>query len=127
MRYNSNNPISLIIDRQIKAAVVGAGICYSIGVYEFNYDVNKDKTPGEMISVSQCETLKVRCLTEIDVEELPEAVETILSDGRKIYALAKWDLSTLDVKTEGVYSVYASLTVPDFVSNPNNLKGRIDV
>ena len=119
--------ISLIIDRQIKATVAGTGICYSIGVDEFNYDVNKDKTPGEMVSVTQCESLKVRCLTELSAKDFPEAVETVLSDGRKIYALAKWDLSTLDVTTEGVYSVYASLIIPYFVSNPNNLKGRIDI
>lgn len=122
IRYNQNNPISLIIDRQIKATVVGEGICYSIGINEFNYDVNKDKTPGEIVSVTPTETLKIRCLSELSTKDFPEAVEIVLNDGRKIYALAKWDLSAVDMRYEGMYPVEATLTTPYFVSNPNNLK-----
>ena len=127
IRYNKNNPISLIIDRQIKATVVGEGICYSIGIDEFNYDVNQNKTPGEIVSITQCEGLKVRCLTELGLNDFPEAVEVVLSDGRKLYALATWDLSTIDNESEGVYTVNATLTTPYFVSNPNNLKAQMDV
>ena len=127
IKYNDNNPISLIIDRQIKATVVAEGICYSIGINEFNYDVNLDKTPAELVSVSECEGLKIRCLTELTEDNFPEAVEITLSDGRKIYALAKWDLSSIDNEAEGIYPVHATLTTPYFVSNPNNLKAQIDV
>ena len=127
IHYNNNNPISLIIDRQIKATVISDEICYSIGVDEFNYDVNENKTPGDIISVTPCDSLIVRCLTKLDIKDFPEAVEIVLSDGRKIYALADWNISTIDINTEGVYSVYANLTTPYFVSNPNNLKGQMDV
>ena len=127
IRYNNDNPISLIIDRQIKASVVGEGICYSIGVNEFNYDVNEDKTPGEIVSVTKSSGLETRCLTELNDEDFPEAVEVVLSDGRKIYALAKWDFSAVNIQVEGVYPVYATLITPYFVSNPNQLKGEIDV
>ena len=125
--YSDANPISLIIDRQIKATVVSDEISYSIGIEEFNYDVNSDKTPGEVVSVIPCERLKVRCLTEVTTKDLPEAVEMVLSDGRRIYALANWDLSVVDVEVEGVYSVYATLMTPYFVSNPNGLMGEVDV
>ena len=126
-KYSDDNPISLIIDRQIKATVVAEGICYSIGINEFNYDVNLDKTPTELASVSECEGLKIRCLTELTEDDFPEAVEITLSDGRKIYALAKWDLSVIDNEKEGIYPVHATLTTPYFVSNPNNLKAQLDV
>ena len=125
--YTKDNPISLVIDREIKATVVGEGICYSIGVNEFEYDVNEDKTPSEIISVTECESLSVRCLTELDIKDFPEAVEITLADGRNIYAIAKWDLSPIDIEKEGIYDVYATLNAPYFVSNQNGLKAKMEV
>lgn len=125
--FRKTQPISLIVDRQIKATVAGEGICYCIGVQEFVYDVNKDKTPADVTSVTPAEELRIRCSSNLTIEDLPEAVEVVLSDGRKVFALANWDISSVNVNKEGEYTVYAQLTPPYFINNPNNLKGEIKI
>lgn len=125
--FDENTPVSLMVDRKIKATVKGKGICYSIGVQDFVYDVNADKTPANITAATKAEKMSVRCGTYITSEDLPEAVEITLSDGRKVFALADWDLQTVNLNKEGTYTATATLTPPYFISNTSNIKGEIEI
>ena len=125
--YNKNEPISLIVDRKIKAVAICDEICYSIGIYEFNYDVNKDKTPSEITYATPCETISIKCQYNLSLKDLPEAVEITLLDGRSVHAITSWDISSVDITKEGTYRIYGDITAPYFISNPKNIKAQMDI
>lgn len=128
-RLDFTEDISLIVDRHIKAVMVSELFdnIYSAQVFEFIYDVNSDKTEGIVKTVEQLDEVSIRCKSAQEVLNLKEAVAIELEDGRNLYALVEWDLSTFDSTNEGVFYLYGDLILPYYVENPNNIKAVLKV
>jgi hypothetical protein len=124
-----NSDISLIVDRKIKAVMVSKlfSNIYSSELFEFTYDVNLDKSKGDLKSVETLDEVSIRCKTPVSELTLPEAILVTLNDGRSLYALVDWELSMFEATTEGSFELVGNLTLPYFVNNPNNLKAVLKI
>ncbi len=96
-------------------------------LYEFDYSKDHDTVPGTVQSFDSLPKITVPLYTSSEDLGLPTAMIIKLSDGREKYVAVNWDISSYDSSKIDTYTLSGTFELPDYITNPNQIKASINV
>jgi gliding motility-associated-like protein len=56
---------------------------------------------------------------------LPKQAEILLSEGQLVQAAVTWDKSTLNIFARGTYTLFGTISLPNYIGNTNQVRAKI--
>jgi gliding motility-associated-like protein len=107
-------------------------VAFSIGQVVFsNYTAAKG-TEGQGVQ-QRYELVQVKSATESPLVQtnwsvapvLPSKVEILLSEGQSFQVAVTWDKSTLNIFARGTYTLFGTISLPNYIGNSNQVRAKI--
>jgi gliding motility-associated-like protein len=107
-------------------------VAFSIGQVVFsNYTAAKG-TEGQGVQ-QRYELVQVKSATEYPLVQtnwsvapvLPSKVEILLSEGQSFQVDVTWDKSTLNIFARGTYTLFGTISLPNYIGNSNQVRAKI--
>ena len=107
-------------------------VAFSIGQVVFSNYTAAAGTEGQGVQ-QRYELVQVKSATESPLIQtkwsvapvLPSKVEILLSEGQSFQVAVTWDKSTLNIFARGSYSLFGTISLPNYIGNSNQVRAKI--
>lgn len=107
-------------------------VAFSIGQVVFSAYTAVTGTEGQGVQ-QRYELVQVKSATEYPLVQtkwsiapvLPSKVEILLSEGQSFQVDVTWDKSTLNIFARGTYTLFGTISLPNYIGNSNQVRAKI--
>jgi gliding motility-associated-like protein len=107
-------------------------VAFSIGQVVFSNYSAAAGTEGQGVQ-QRYELVQVKSATEYPLIQtkwsidpvLPSKVEILLSEGQSFQVAVTWDKSTLNIFARGTYTLFGTISLPNYIGNSNQVRAKI--
>uniref|UniRef100_UPI0040472812 T9SS type B sorting domain-containing protein n=1 Tax=Algoriphagus sp. TaxID=1872435 RepID=UPI0040472812 len=107
-------------------------VAFSIGQVVFSAYTAAAGTEGQGVQ-QRYELVQVKSATESPLVQtnwsvapvLPSKVQILLSEGQSFQVAATWDKSTLNIFARGTYTLFGTISLPNYIGNSNQVRAKI--
>ena len=107
-------------------------VAFSIGQVVFSNYIAAAGTEGQGVQ-QRYELVQVKSATESPLVQtnwsvapvLPSKVEILLSEGQSFQVAVTWDKSTLNIFARGTYTLFGTISLPNYIGNSNQVRAKI--
>ena len=107
-------------------------VAFSIGQVVFSNYTAATGTEGQGVQ-QRYELVQVKSATEYPLVQtnwsvapvLPSKVEILLSEGQSFQVDVTWDKSTLNIFARGTYTLFGTISLPNYIGNSNQVRAKI--
>ena len=107
-------------------------VAFSIGQVVFSNYSAAAGTEGQGVQ-QRYELVQVKSATESPLiqtnwsvaPDLPSKVDILLSEGQSFQVAVTWDKSTLNIFARGTYTLFGTISLPNYIGNSNQVRAKI--